>query len=389
MSEHGQGQVIRIGVLFSQEGVMAVTERAMLEGVMLAVAEINEGGGIDGRYLSPVVVDPGPEPQACRELADRLLVDEKVGVIFGCCSSASRKAVLPVVERHGGLLWYPSLYEGFEYSPNILYGGAVPNQIVVPLAAYLFRQHGRRFLLVGSNYIFPREINRLLKEILAESGGSVVAEHYMALGAERSSFRQVMAGARDLSPEVVFSTVVGGDAAKLYEAHRAAGLDPDQVPIASLTVSESELAGIEALARAGHLTAAAYFEPVATSANADFRARFGRRFGPGRRPGMYSEATYAQVHMFAQGLARAGPDSHPEAVRDAVRDASFEAPQGRISICPETNHTGLWSRIGRARADGGFDLVWEAAEPVRPDPYLVSYDRYVAVPSAPAGGVAP
>lgn len=364
---------------------MAVTERAMLEGVMLAVAEINEGGGIDGRYLSPVVVDPGPEPQACRELADRLLVDEKVGVIFGCCSSASRKAVLPVVERHGGLLWYPSLYEGFEYSPNILYGGAVPNQIVVPLAAYLFRQHGRRFLLVGSNYIFPREINRLLKEILAESGGSVVAEHYLPLGAERGGFHQVMTEARDLATEVVFSTVVGGDAAKLYEAHRAAGLDPDLVSIAGLTVSESELAGIATDARAGHLTAAAYFEPVTTPANAEFRARFGKRFGPGRRPGMYSEATYAQVHMFAQAVARAGPDSHPEAIRDVVREACFEAPQGRISICPETNHACLWPRIGHARADGGFDLVWEATEPVRPDPYLVSYDRYVAVP----GGVAP
>ena len=154
-------------------------------------------------------------------------------------------------------------------------------------------------------------------------------------------------------------------------------------------MSESELAGIDAEARAGHLTAAAYFEPVATPGNADFRTRFARRFGPGRRPCMYSEATYAQVHMFARGLLRAGPDSHPEAIRDAVRDLSFEAPQGRISICPETNHTGLWPRIGRARADGTFDLVWEAAEPVRPDPYLVSYDRFVAAPAVPVGGMAP
>ena len=202
---------------------MAVTERAMLEGVMLAVAEINEAGGVEDRPLSPVVVNPGADPQTYRELADLLLIEEKVGVIFGCCTSASRKAILPVVERHGGLLWYPSLYEGFEYSPNIIYGGTVPNQIVVPLTAYLFRHHGRRLLLVGSNFIFPREINRLLKEILVESGGKVVAEHYLPLGAERSGFRQVMAEARELAPDVVFSTVVGRDAAKLYEAHAAAG----------------------------------------------------------------------------------------------------------------------------------------------------------------------
>jgi branched-chain amino acid transport system substrate-binding protein len=377
--------VIRIGVLFSQRGVLAITERSMLEGVMLAVAEINQGGGVDGRSLSPVVVDPPPEPRAFRELADRLLVDEKVGVIFGCCSSASRKAVLPVVERHGGLLWYPSTYEGFEYSPNILYGGAVPNQIVVPLAAYLFRHYGRRFLLVGSNYIFPREINRLLKEILAESGGSVVAEHYLPLGAESGAFRRVLADASDPAPEVVFSTVVGGDAAKLFEAHRAAGLDPAAVPIASLTVSEGELAGIAAPARAGHLTAAAYFEPVATAANAAFRARFRARFGPRRRPGMYNEATYAQVHMFARAVRLAGAGSEPEAIRDVVLEASFEAPQGRVRIDPDNNHADLWPRIGRTRADGGFDLVWEAAGPVRPDPYLVSYDRNVAVPAA-AGG---
>ncbi len=176
------GGSIPVGVLFSQSGPMALTESGHLKGTLVAIDEINSGGGINGRKIEPIIVEPASDLRLYKELATKLLVKDRVSVIFGCCSSASRKVVLPLVERFGVLLFYPSFYEGFEYSPNIIYTGATPNQTVLPLAEYLFNTHGRRFFLVGSDYIYPREINRILKEFLTESGGSAVGEVYLTLG---------------------------------------------------------------------------------------------------------------------------------------------------------------------------------------------------------------
>ncbi len=328
------------------------------------------------------MLEPGSEALAYRVLADRLMSEEGIGVIFGCCTSASRKAVLPVVERRGGLLWYPSLYEGFEYSPNIIYNGAVPNQTIVDLAGFLFAHYGRRFYLVGSNYIYPRETNRIIKEFLAESGGTVAAERYLPLNAGAAPFAEIAADIRRVRPDVVFSTVVGRDTAHLYAAYAAAGGEPARVPIASITTSESEIALVPRAARAGHITAAAYFSTVETAANTAFQARYAARFGADEPPSMYAEATYFQIHLFAEAVAAHG-HADPEVLKTAVLGASIDAPQGPVTVDPDNNHTYLWSRIGRSTAAGAFELLWQAAEPAKPDPYLVAYHR--GIPATMSG----
>src|SRR5262245_14478852 len=231
----------RVGVLFSHTGVTAVIEETQLRGTLLAIEEINAAGGVNDRELVPLIYDPGSQNEQFARLADRLLCEDGVSMIFGCYTSSSRKAVLPIVERRNGLLWYPTLYEGFEYSPNIIYTGAAPNQNSVELVDYLLEHHGSRFYLIGSDYIYPRESNRIMRELLRQRRGEVVGEHYLDLGARPSEFRLLMRDLRNSRPDVIFSTVVGRATAYLYQAYSDAGFDPQVMPIASLTTSEAEI----------------------------------------------------------------------------------------------------------------------------------------------------
>src|ERR1700757_2184646 len=176
-------EVWRVGVLFSRSGLMAVTESEHFFGTALAIEEINKAGGILEREIDVIAYDPGSSPDTYRKMADRLLTEDGASIIFGCSSSAQRKAVLPAIERRNGLLWYPSLYEGFEYSPNVIYTGASPNQNSFPLAEYIVRNHGRRVLMAGSDYIYPRESNRIMRDLVESYGGKIVDEVYVPMAA--------------------------------------------------------------------------------------------------------------------------------------------------------------------------------------------------------------
>ena len=212
-------------MLFSRTGFMSVIESTQIQGTLLAIEEINSSGGVNGRELAPIVYDPGSDPVACGYLAKRLMIEDDVSTIFGCYTSSSRKAVLPVVERLNGLLWYPTLYEGFETSPNVIYTGAAPNQNSLALCRYLIDTYGGRFYFVGSDYIYPRESNRVMRELLKESGGSVVGEQYLGLGARRQDFLPVIQDIRRTQPDAIFSTVVGEGTVYLYQTYADAGLD--------------------------------------------------------------------------------------------------------------------------------------------------------------------
>src|SRR5579883_3585733 len=282
----------RVGVLFSRSGATAVSETEHFFGTALAVEEINNGGGVLGRPIEPVVYDPASDPLTYRRYAERLLGDDGVNVIFGCSTSSCRKAVLPVVERRNGLLWYPSLYEGFEYSPNIIYTGAAPNQNSVELVDFLLESYGSRFYLIGSDYIYPRESNRIMRELLRQRRGEVVGEHYLDLRARPSEFRLLMRDVRNTGPDVIFSTVVGQATAYLYQAYADAGFDSRVMPIASLTTSEAEVKLMGADVACGHITAAPYFESVRTADNLSFVSRYKKRFGDDEPTNLCVEAAY-------------------------------------------------------------------------------------------------
>jgi len=370
LADKTENQTRTVGVLFSTTGVMSVTEQAHLKGALVAIAENNDDP-TSGVTIDPIFEDPGSDPAEYRRLAKKLVTQDNVSAIFGCCSSASRKAVIPILDRHGSVLFYPSVYEGFEYSPNIVYGGATPNQTVLPLVEYLFVHHGSNLYLVGSDYVYAREINRIVAELLEGSGGTIAGERYLPLGTDRVAFENAATQIAEAKPDAVISTVVGADTALLYEA--IADRSGASLPIASLTTTESELATMSTAARAGHLTAACYFGSFATGENERFLKLYRDRYGADQVPSIYAQTTYSQVHAYVQAVRTTGTDD-PEDLVETVRGLNYMAPQGPVLVDPDNNHVYNIPRIGRSRADGSFDIVWQG-EWTKPDPYLIAYDR--------------
>lgn len=360
----------RVGILFSETGVTSDIERSQFGGAMLAIDEINAAGGVLGRPVEAVVYDPASTPKLYSQFAQRLLTEDRVRLIFGCYMSSGRKAVLPVVEALRGLLFYPTVYEGFEYSRHCVYTGATPNQNSIQLAKYLLSTYGNRFFLIGSNYVFPYESNRVMTDFVIQSNGKVLDEVYVPLDPSAADFDKVIAKIRKTSPDVIFSTVVGKGTPMLYEAYRAAGFDSATMPIASLTTSEVEIAQMSVEAAKGHITAAPFFETLNTPAARKFVAAFKQRHGPDAPVTAAAESTYFQVHLAMRALARCGTDD-PDRILLELRDSEFDAPQGRVRIDAANNHTYLWSRVGRTDADGRFQIVWNPGVRVKPDPYCV------------------
>lgn len=360
----------RVGVLFSQSGVMAVIEETQLRATLLAIDEINQSGGVNGRELVPVIYDPESDAQAYALCAKRLMIEDGVTMIFGCYTSSSRKAVLPVVERLNGLLWYPTLYEGFEFSSNVIYTGAAPNQNSVSLCSYLAQTYGSRFYFIGSDYVYPRESNRVMRDLLRSRGCSVAGETYLDLRANRSDFRPVMRQIKEVGADVIFSTVVGYSTVYLYQAFAEAGFNARVTPIASLTTTESEVRAMGFDVAAGHVTAAPYFQSVAGERNDCFVRRYKARYGEDEPTNMCAEAAYFQVHLFANALTQTN-SMEADVIKQTVLGADFDAPQGRISVSAATSHTNLWSRVGRVDRGGQFEIMHQSEMPIWADPFLV------------------
>ena len=364
---------IKVGVLFSRVGVTSRVELSQLLGTLFAIREINDGGGINGRELLPVHHDPMCVPQNYRRLAERLVQEDRVNVIFGCYMSSTRKAVMPVVEKWQRLLMYPTPYEGFEFSRNIIYTGAAPNQNSAQLAEYMTRCFGGRVYLVGSDYIYPYESNRIMSDFILElPGGKKLGESYVKLDASERDFAPIVRDIKARQPDFVFSTVVGSGTRMLHQAYADAGLDPARMPIASLTSCEAEMSEMAPLISAGHYTAAPYFQSLDNDINRACLARFRALFGDEVEPNMCWEAAYFQVHLFARAMQQSGSDEI-DRLLPYLLGIEFDAPQGRVRIDPSNHHTRLYPRIGRVAANGRFELVAESPVGVDADPYLVHH----------------
>ena len=359
----------RVGVLFSQTGVTSTIERTQLNATLLAIEEINARGGILERPIEPILYDPASDPKKFRAFAERLFQVDRIKLLFGCYMSSTRKAVLPVVEAHRGLLFYPTLYEGFEYSRHCIYTGAAPNQNSLQLAKFLLSAYNR-FLFVGSNYVYPYESNRVMADFVVQGKGKVLDEIYVPLRPTPDDFDKVIHRIKKTSPDAIFSTVVGSGASVLYRAYRAAGFDSARMPIASLTTSEAEVAEMGAEAAEGHITAAPFFETLSSPAAKRFVTSFKEKYGADAPVTACAEAAYFQLHLAFRAVAKCGSDD-PEQVLGNLRDAEFDAPQGRVRVDPENNHTFLWPRIARLDRHGRFQTVWNPGVRVKPDPYCV------------------
>jgi ABC-type branched-subunit amino acid transport system substrate-binding protein len=360
----------RVGVLFSRTGFMALIEETQYRGTMIAIEEINQTGGINGREVVPVVCDPQSDNALFRAQARHLLAESGVRTIFGCYTSSSRKAVLPIVERLNGLLWYPTLYEGFEFSPNIIYTGAAPNQNSLSLFHYLASHYGSRFYFVGSDYVYPRESNRIMRHLVEQSGGDVVGEMYVPLNARRHDFQPILQDVRSVRPDVIFSTVVGAPTVHLYQTYADFGFNPETMPIASLTTTEAEINAMGHDVGEGHITAAPYFEGAGGPRGADFVRRYKRAYGESERTNMCVEAAYFQVKLFAKALQQVNT-LDPDVLRPVVLGTSVEAPQGPVSINSASGHANVWSRVGKCCRNGTFSIVYSSATEITADPFLI------------------
>lgn len=364
---------VKVGVLYSQTGATSAIESSQRLGTLLAIEEINEAGGINGREIVAIQYDPASNLHQFRVFAERLVAIDNVNVIFGCYMSSTRKAVIPVVEKYNRILFYATLYEGFEFSNNIVYTGAAPNQNSVQLADYMMSSFGGRVYLVGSDYIYPYESNRIMSDLVNQRpGGSVVAQRYVPLHAGPRDFDAIVSEIREMQPDFIFSTVVGNATQHLYRSYAEAGLNPKTMPIASLTTSEVEVAQMGAAVAAGHFTAAPYFSSIDTPENQRVLERFRARFGDEVRPNACWEAAYFQVHMFANAIRATGTDIVP-VLMPQLLGTEFLAPQGRVRIEPGNHHTHLYPRIGRVNSKGEFAIVRASKHAVAPDPYLVTH----------------
>ncbi|MEK0085790.1 transporter substrate-binding domain-containing protein [Benzoatithermus flavus] len=372
--------VIRIGLLFSTSGPYATIGRAMMNGACLALAEITADPAFPFR-LEPLAIDPGGRNAAYAEAARAMLADAGLAHVVGCYTSSSRKEVLPLFEKHDALLWYPSHYEGFESSENVVYTGAAPNQHIVPLVEHLLRTRGRRAWCLGSNYIWAWENNRIMREAVLGAGGTILAERYFAVG--ETDLDAVIAQILEARPDFVFNTLIGTSAYAFFRRFRAAaaacGIDQaSAIPVASCSLAEPELIEIGPEACAGHISSSVYFESIDNPVNRAFVAAYRAAFPDAGPTSADVESSYLAVHLLARAIRCAGR-ADIDAVRAALPEIAMMAPQGEVRIDPDNRHSYLTPRIGISNAAGGFDVIYEAKRPVKPDPYLVWHDMRPAM----------
>jgi branched-chain amino acid transport system substrate-binding protein len=361
-------QPLRVGLLFSQTGLTAFVERTQHNAALLAIEEINTAGGVGGHEIVPIAYDAQSDPRQFARIAEHLLGEDGVSLLLGCYMSNTRQAVVPIVERRNSLFGYTAPYEGFEYSPNVIYGGAVPNQHILLLARYLMANVGRRFYLVGTRYTFPIECNRVMMTLIAEQRGEVVAERYVSLDAQYHDLRMIVDDIKARAPDVVFCTVIGEAAARFYELCREAGIGA----IASLTITEAEIGLMPPDAAAGTITAATYFQSVGTAANKRFVRDYKTRFGANETTNAMAETAYSLTHMLLGAIGRCG-SLEAEAVRAELASVPFDAPQGEVRLDSDNSHCYLWPRIARIEAGGHFRILAQSRAALKPDPYMINH----------------
>jgi urea transport system substrate-binding protein len=362
---------IPLGLVFSRSGPYAMMAREMEKSALMAVEEINQSAEFDFEFAAHLR-DPRGVVAAYHTACDDLIREEQVAHIVGCYTSASRKQVIPIVERTERLLWHPARYEGFESSENVIYVGAAPNHSVVPLARHMLEDIGTDVFCAGSNYIWTWETNRVLREIVTSAGGRIMAERLLELG--ETAVDHIINEIIERKPPVVFNTLVGASSYEFMRAlHDATARAGVSIPVLSCSLCEPELKLIGSAASVGCITSSAYFESIEEPANRAFVARWKSRHGALSSPSVDGQSTYVCVMLLARAIRRAG-SADVAAVRRAAANHRYDSPQGPIWVDPDNNHCFLTPRLARSVPGCQFEIFWEADAPERPDPYLSNLD---------------
>ena len=364
-------KTVTIGMLHSQTGPLAISATSLRDIEIHAIERINATGGLLGREIVASAPDTRSRTALFPKRA-RQLLDEGVVALFGCWTSSSRKAVLPIVEEAKTLLYYPVQYEGNESSPYVVYGGMVPNQQVLPTLDWLAGAGGgfrKKVFLIGSDYVFPRTANFVAKKVLKSRGTElqVVGEEYLPLGDR--DFSGVVEKLLDSGADCVLSTVNGDSNLGLFAALAEARVDPARIPVVATSIAEDELRNLLPAQVKGHYATCCYFQSLDTPANRIWVDGFRREFGYDRVTDDPMEPAWCLVHLWKKAVEKAG-SFDTQAIRQAFRDGlEFDGPGGRVRLDPKTQHTSKYFRLGRIRDDRQFDIIQSSPEPIAPDPY--------------------
>ncbi|NER82578.1 MAG: urea ABC transporter substrate-binding protein [Leptolyngbya sp. SIO1D8] len=366
-ADGGGGENIKVGILHSLSGTMAISETTVVDAELLAIKEINAAGGVLGKQIEPIQEDGASDWPTFAEKAEKLIDQDQVSVVFGCWTSASRKAVLPVFESKDHMLWYPVQYEGQECSKNIFYTGAAPNQQIEPAVDWLLENKGADFFLVGSDYVFPRTANTIIKEQLAAKGGNTVGEDYLPLG--NTEVTPIITKIKAALPDggVIFNSLNGDSNVAFFKQMQGAGLTPDKYPVMSVSIAEEEVRQIGKEFLIGHYAAWNYFQTVESPENEKWVADFKAEYGDDRVTNDPMEAAYIMVYLWKQAAEQAG-STDIAAVREAAYGQEFAAPEGPVTM-NANHHISKTVRIGQIRDDGLFDIVSETDGPIDPEPW--------------------
>ena len=398
MAAHA-ADTIKVGILHSLSGTMAISETALKETALMAIEEINAKGGVLGKKLEPVVVDPASNWPLFAEKARQLLSQDKVAVTFGCWTSVSRKSVLPVYKELNGLLFYPVQYEGEELEKNVFYTGAAPNQQAIPAVEYLMSKDGgeaKRFVLLGTDYVYPRTTNKILRAFLKSKGvaDADIMEEYTPFG--HSDYQTIIAKIKQFSSQgkktAVVSTINGDSNVPFYKELGNAGLKATDVPVVAFSVGEEELRGVDTKPLVGHLASWNYFMSIKNPENTKFVKMYRDWAKKQKLPNADKvvtndpmEATYIGIHMWKQAVEKA-KSTDTDKVIAAMAGQTFKAPSGIVSKMDEKNHHLHKSVfIGEVKADGQFNVVWKTKGPVRAQPwspYIEGNDKKKDVPDS-------
>lgn len=371
-SSSGDGDTVKVGLLHSLTGSMAISEKSVRDAEVLAIKEINAAGGVNGKQIEYVEEDGASEPSTFATKAEKLIDSEGVSTIFGCWTSSSRKAVKPIVEEYGSLLWYPVQYEGMESSSNIVYTGAAPNQQIVPAIDYLLEQGYKKFFLLGSDYVFPRTANMIINAQLEAKGAEAVGEEYADM--DQTDFAAIISKIEAAKPDVIINTLNGTGNVSFFKQMSEKNYTSSDYMTMSFSIAEEEVATIGADILKGHMVSWNYYQTTDTEKNKEFVKAYKDAYGENRVTSDPAEAAYDAVYLWKAACEKA--DSfEPEDVIKAVEsgEISFDAPEGTVTIQGDNHHLVKPVRIGQVGDDGLINEIY-ATDPVAPDPYLSTYE---------------
>jgi urea transport system substrate-binding protein len=364
-----EGDTVQLGFLNSTSGPMAISEQTVRDALIMGAEEINADGGILGKQIEFIEEDGQSEPTVFAEKINKLLTEDEVAAVFGGWTSASRKAMLPVVEGANGLLFYPVQYEGLEASPNIYYTGATTNQQIIPAMDFLASEGVETLFLAGSDYVFPRTANKIIKQYAAELGIEIVGEEYVPLDSD--DWTTQVAKIAEAQPDFVFNTINGSSNVGFIKAYDEAGLGADNSPIISVSIAEEEAPAM-GVDLTGQYASWNYFQSVESPVNTTFIEAFQAKYGADRPTSDPMEAAYTSLYLY-RNMVEAAESFCVDAVNAASDGVTFEAPEGLVTINGENHHIAKTGLIGQINAENQFDIVWSSEGPIEPDPFLEGY----------------